>query len=202
MEYEAKPDGRLVAILLIAVAIVPGLIAAELYFPGLQPKFQVSSSSGGSGTPSGGGGTSPVAGVKIIIPSGVNLNHALDFTPSTVVLVIGVNNTVVWRNNDNVIHTASGTNFTGFTTGNIQPGASASYTFNTAGTYPYHCIYHPGMVGTVIVKGSVLSAASTASSGGGGIPEFPFQTAAVVIFTGLVVVSYLLARGGRRAVGS
>jgi plastocyanin len=121
---------------------------------------------------------------------------SLAYDPDVIKVVIGVNNTVVWRNNDNVVHTATGTNFTGFTTGNIKPGNSSSFTFNTAGTYPYHCIYHPGMVGTVIVKGSVVSAVSTASSGGG-IPELPFQFVLVVAFATLLVGSYLLVRRNR-----
>jgi len=160
MEYEAKPDGRLVALLLIAVAVLPGLIAAELYFPGLQPKFQAPSSPGGSGAPSGGGGTTPVAGIKIIIPSGVNLNHALDFTPSTVVLVIGVNNSVTWVNQDTTDHTATfttvpaGVTATSVSASDIPPGTSfGPVTFTVAGTYDYHCQFHPGwMRGTVIVK--------------------------------------------------
>jgi hypothetical protein len=122
----------------------------------------------------------------------------LAYDPDVITVVIGVNNTVVWRNNDNVVHTATGTNFTGFSTGNINPGASVSYTFNTAGTYPYHCIYHSGMVGTVIVKGSVVSAASTASSGGGGIPEFPYQLIATTLFTALVLASYFVVRRNGR----
>jgi plastocyanin len=160
MEYEAKPDGRLVALLLIAVAILPGLIAAELYFPGLQPKFQAPSSSGGSVGPSGGGGTSPVAGVKIIIPNGVNLNHALDFTPSTVVLVVGVNNSVTWVNQDSTDHTATFTVVPGGVTASsvsasdVPPGTSfGPVTFTVAGTYDYHCQFHPGwMRGVIIVK--------------------------------------------------
>jgi len=159
MEYEAKPDGRLVAILLIAVAILPGLIAAELYFPGLQPKFQASSPSG-PGAPSGGGSTSPVAGVKIIIPNGVNLNHALDFTPSTVVLVIGVNNSVTWVNQDTTDHTATftvvpaGVTPSSVSASDVPPGTSfGPVTFTVAGTYDYHCQFHPGwMRGTIIVK--------------------------------------------------
>jgi len=159
MEYEAKPDGRLVAILLIAVAILPGLIAAELYFPGLQPKFQASSS-GGSAPPSGGSGASPVAGIKIIIPNGVNLNHALDFTPSTVVLVIGVNNSVTWVNQDTTDHTATftvvpaGVTPSSVSASDVPPGTSfGPVTFTVAGTYDYHCQFHPGwMRGTIIVK--------------------------------------------------
>jgi plastocyanin len=128
--------------------------------------------------------------VQVSIVSGASTLTTTAYSPDVITVVIGVNNTVVWKNNDNAIHTATGTNFTGFSTGNIQPGATASYTFNTAGTYPYHCIYHTGMVGTVIVKGSAV----TAASGGGGIPEFPYQTIALVVFTVLIAASYLLVR--------
>jgi plastocyanin len=160
MEYEAKPDGRLVALVLIAVVVVPGLIAAELYFPGLQPKFQPPSSSGGAGTSTGGSGSTPVAGVKIILPNGVNLNHALDFTPSTVVLVIGVNNSVTWVNQDTTDHTATfttvpaGVQPSSVSASDIPPGTSfGPVTFSVPGTYDYHCQFHPGwMRGTIIVK--------------------------------------------------
>jgi len=159
VEYEAKPDGRLVALLLIAVVVLPGLIAAELYFPGLQPKFQASSPGGGAAA-SGGGGTPPVAGVKIILPSGVNLNHALNFDPSTVILVIGVNNSVTWVNQDTTDHTATfttvpaGVTATSVSASDIPPGTSfGPVVFTVAGTYNYHCQFHPGwMRGMIIVK--------------------------------------------------
>ena len=159
MEYEPRPDGRLMALLLIAVVVVPGLIAAELYIPGLQPKFQAAPSSGGASTPSG-GGSSSIVGVKVILPNGVNLNHALDFTPSTVVLVIGVNNSVTWVNQDTTDHTAtftvvpSGVTAGSISAGDIPPGTSfGPVTFTVAGTYQYHCQFHPGwMRGTIIVK--------------------------------------------------
>ena len=128
--------------------------------------------------------------VQVSMVSGASTLTTTAYSPDVITVVIGVNNTVVWKNNDNVIHTATGTNFTGFNTGNIQPGASASYTFNAAGTYPYHCLIHPAMVGTVIVKGSAV----TASSGGGGIPEFPYQTIAVIVFVVLIAASYFLIR--------
>jgi plastocyanin len=159
MEYEPRPDGRLLALLLIAVAVLPGLIAAELYFPGLQPKFQVGSSSGSTPPPSG-GSSSSVVGVKVIMPSGVNLNHALNFQPSTIVLVIGVNNSVTWVNQDTTDHTATftsvpaGVTAASVSAGDVPPGTSfGPITFTVAGTYLYHCQFHPGwMRGTVIVK--------------------------------------------------
>lgn len=119
------------------------------------------------------------------------------YSPDVITVIIGVNNTVVWKNNDNAVHTATGINFTGFNTGNMEPGASASYTFNTGGTYPYHCLIHPTMTGTVIVKGSAVSAASA----GGGIPEFPVQLVALTLLTVTILSSYLAVRSRRRLGG-
>jgi len=158
MEYKAQPDRRLVALVLLAVTLVPILVAAELAVPSLQPKFQVAPPSGGG--PSSGGGSTAVAGVKIIAPSGVNLNHALNFQPATIVLVIGVNNTVTWVNQDSTDHTAtftvvpSGVKAASVSAGDIPPGSSfGPVTFATPGTYQYHCQFHPGwMRGTIIVK--------------------------------------------------
>lgn len=158
MEYEARPDRRLVALVMIAVVVIPSLVAAELAVPSLQPRFQVSSPSGGGVTPTGGG--PPVAGVKIMIPNGVNLNHALNFQPVTIVLVIGVNNTVTWVNQDTTDHTAtftivpSGVTPGSVTAGDVPPGTSfGPIAFTVPGTYHYHCQFHPGwMRGTIIVK--------------------------------------------------
>jgi plastocyanin len=36
--------------------------------------------------------------------------------------------------------------------GNINPGASFSRTFQTAGSFPYYCTFHANMVGTVTVQ--------------------------------------------------
>jgi plastocyanin len=74
------------------------------------------------------------------------------FTPDTVTLVIGKNNTVFWTNNDASIHTATSDAAGGFDTGNLNQGQSAQFTFTTPGTYTYHCTYHAWMQGTIIVK--------------------------------------------------
>ena len=38
--------------------------------------------------------------------------------------------------------------------GNITAGTTFSHTFNTAGSFPYHCNIHAGMTGTVVVNAS------------------------------------------------
>ncbi|MGQ0796557.1 MAG: multicopper oxidase domain-containing protein [Methanobacteriota archaeon] len=73
------------------------------------------------------------------------------FNPNPVVVVIGVNSTVVWVNDDNLAHTATDVNGT-FDTSLIQPGQRATVTFTTPGTYEYECLPHPNMRGTIIVQ--------------------------------------------------
>ncbi len=77
------------------------------------------------------------------------------FKPAS--LNVSTGTTVTWTNNDSVTHTV--TSDTGaFSSGDIPPGQTYSYTFNQAGTFAYHCSIHTYMHGTVTVK---------TSSGGG-----------------------------------
>jgi len=94
--------------------------------------------------------------VVVIIPNGAGENLHLGFEPSKITIVIGVNNTVVWKNEDSTWHTAH-SNIPEFNSGLIQPGTSFTHTFQRAGTYPYHCDPHPWMTGVVIVKAAASS---------------------------------------------
>lgn len=67
-------------------------------------------------------------------------------------LTIAVGTTVTWVNDDNVPHTATANTGGGFNTGTINANSSASFTFASAGTVPYHCTIHPGMMGTIVVQ--------------------------------------------------
>ncbi len=74
------------------------------------------------------------------------------YSPKTITVVIGVNNTVVWKNEDTIFHTVTATDGS-FNSGTIFAGQTWSHTFSQAGTYAYYfCQYHPWMKGTVIVK--------------------------------------------------
>jgi plastocyanin len=89
--------------------------------------------------------------VVVIIQNGAGENLHLGFYPSKITIVIGVNNTVVWKNEDSDWHTAH-SNIPEFNSGLIQAGDSFTHTFLRAGTYPYHCDPHPWMTGVVFVK--------------------------------------------------
>ena len=87
--------------------------------------------------------------------------HLCGFSPASITVVIGKNNTVVWKNEDSATHTV--TPVTGSAWGVTQDCKGIlglcqfdtyQYTFSAAGTYQYQCIYHPGMLGEVIVKNS------------------------------------------------
>lgn len=75
--------------------------------------------------------------------------HNLQYSPKTLTVTVGT--TVTWKNTDSVQHSV--TSNTGvFDSGLFSPGGTFTYTFNTAGTYPYYCTIHAGMVGTIIVQ--------------------------------------------------
>jgi plastocyanin len=78
------------------------------------------------------------------------------YKPDSIVLVIGVNDTVTWTNDDPAAHTVSSTNApsscASFNSGNMNSGASYTHTFTVPGTYSYDCRYHSWMTGTIVVK--------------------------------------------------
>jgi plastocyanin len=107
----------------------------------------------GAKPPAGHPGTSTSAlKVSLVIGAGSDTS-SIGYSPKTITVVIGVNDTVSWVNNDNAPHTVTA-NDASFLSGNIAPGGSFTYTFTRAGTYSYHCVYHPWMTGTVVVKSS------------------------------------------------
>ena len=70
-----------------------------------------------------------------------------------VTITVAVGTTVSWKNTDGIAHTSTSDSGV-WDTGNMPAGSTQTTTFNTAGTFAYHCTYHAsmGMRGTVIVK--------------------------------------------------
>ena len=92
----------------------------------------------------------PAGPVVTILPMSGMQENAPYYSPQVVTVVIGVNNTVTWVNNDDVPHTVTASDGS-FNSGNMNAGQSWTHTFTTPGTYNYYCTYHPWMKGTVIV---------------------------------------------------
>jgi len=70
------------------------------------------------------------------------------FNPATITVNKG--DTVVWTNNDSVNHQIAGDGGLGGPV--MNKGQTYSFTFNTAGTFNYHCAIHPSMKGIVVVQ--------------------------------------------------
>jgi plastocyanin len=92
-----------------------------------------------------------------------------DFTFSPGQITVTAGTTVTWVNNDSAPHTATGDGGE-FDTGTINSGGSASITFNTAGTFTYHCEIHPNMTATIVVQ-AADDGGDDGDDGGG--PELP-----------------------------
>jgi plastocyanin len=101
----------------------------------------------------------------VVFPEGSSLVSGSGIEPQVVRVTIGVNNTVMWINQDETSHSvasdyvdpASGA-FDSYAqgTGLIAPGETFQFTFTQPGTYEYYMVPHPHMQGTVIVDPPTL----------------------------------------------
>lgn len=87
-----------------------------------------------------------------------------EFEPGT--LTVAAGSTVTWTNNDTAPHTVTASDGS-FDSGNIDPGETFSFTFETEGTFDYVCSYHPGMAGSVTVTGAADASGDTNAAGDG-----------------------------------
>ena len=96
--------------------------------------------------------------VDINMQAGALTDQSLSvFSPNQVTLVLGVNNTVQFTNQDEtgghtVASYAVPAGASGFSTGLLKLGASYVMTFNVRGTYFYGCTECPWMKGVIVVK--------------------------------------------------
>jgi plastocyanin len=67
-------------------------------------------------------------------------------------LTVNVGDRVTWTNQDTAPHTVTSDTAGVFDVRTEGSGGTGSLTFNTAGTFPFHCTIHPNMKGTMVVQ--------------------------------------------------
>lgn len=100
-----------------------------------------------------------VAGILLVTAAAMAAGNAVSvegfaFNPASIQVNVG--DSITWTNQDAAPHTVTADGGS-FDKPLPASGGTATITFNTAGTFPYHCTIHPNMHGTVVV----LAAAAT-----------------------------------------
>jgi plastocyanin len=75
-----------------------------------------------------------------------------NFSFSPAEITINKGDTIVWQNNDSASHTITSDSGNELDSGTIPSNGKYSHTFNSTGTFDYHCSIHASMIGKVIVK--------------------------------------------------
>ena len=112
---------------------------------------------GGCGGSSGGGSGSsqapkptpkPAAAGPAVKSATIDIK-SFKFKPVTIAVKKG--GRITWTNSDSAAHTATADDRS-FDTQTIDQGKAKSVTFTTAGTFAYHCDFHPFMKATLVVR--------------------------------------------------
>lgn len=123
--------------IIVAVLAVVGVgayyIVSKNYYPNSAPADTAQQS------------TMPISATSVT----VNIQN-FSFNPGTITVRLGTK--VTWVNNDGTTHTITSLSGAGPSSGALNQGDTYSYTFNTAGTFNYHCRIHSSMQGSVIVS--------------------------------------------------
>jgi plastocyanin len=139
----------------IAISAPPYASAQGVTGQGYSNATMTGAGNATNATGSGAGNT----GNSVSIVSGSSSLTTDAYQPNPIQVSVGT--TVTWTNNDAQPHTVtsgsngqpdnkfnSSPNFTPL----LNPGQTFSFTFTQAGDYPYFCMVHPNMVGTVSVS--------------------------------------------------
>jgi len=107
---------------------------------------------------SGGGKTTPTATTAVTGPTQtvtITTDSSGTFTFSPKSLTIPVGTTVIWKNTTQTPHTVTSNDGKAFNSGDstpVAPNTTFSFKFMSAGTFAYHCDFHPYMMATIIVQ--------------------------------------------------
>ncbi len=138
-----RPFVALAGLLLVTVAACSsGSSSGSSSSPAAAPSAAATASAAVSATSSA--NAAPSAKAAIVIDN-------FDFSP--VSLTVNPGQAVTVANHDSTTHTLTATTGNAFNTGDIAPGATATFTApSEPGTYPYICTIHQFMHGTLIVR--------------------------------------------------
>ncbi|HEX4755618.1 MAG TPA: plastocyanin/azurin family copper-binding protein [Candidatus Dormibacteraeota bacterium] len=100
-----------------------------------------------SATPAASAGQAQASGLGTPAEK-VSATAALKFDPSATTAKVG--DVIQWTNTGNVAHNVTFTD-PSLTSGTLNQGDTWQVKFTVAGTYSYHCTFHPGMDGQLTV---------------------------------------------------
>jgi plastocyanin len=130
------------------VILTLAAIAAITYYLGSPPTQPSIGSTNTTGTSQA---------VTIVIPDGVGVNQTLHYLPPSIAVVVGVNNTIVWSDQDtssahDVISVSAPPNGPEWNFENMVAGKDYSVTLTVPGTYSYEMYLPYVVVGMITVK--------------------------------------------------
>ena len=102
---------------------------------------------GSSSTPTYGGGGGGGGGCT----STSNSITIADFSFSPSCTTVPLNTVVTWTNNGPTAHTTTSDVAGQWDSGQMAATNTYPHTFNSAGTFAYHCTNHPTMMATIVV---------------------------------------------------
>ena len=107
--------------------------------------------SGGGGNGGGGGGDVGSKTNGAAAATKFNETDALKYSPTSANVKVG--DVVEWDNGSSVAHNVTFDAYQSITSDTMNNGDTYQVKFTKAGTYQFHCTFHPGMDGSVTVTG-------------------------------------------------
>jgi len=153
-EPSGPPQGLLIGLGILGLILAIAL--ASLFVFNLQPQL-------------GGSGTCQSGDTCIAMPPNAS---SVSFSPINATVGLGINNTVIWTNQDTIQHTVvvcpvgggqicSPSSALAYST-ILSHGDTYQVTFNATGVYHFYCSIHPAtMRGTIVVVGGSNSSTTT-----------------------------------------
>jgi len=99
----------------------------------------------------GGPDEKPATAAPVAAPQAQATVDIMSFKYKPVTVTVRKGGRVRWTNSDSAAHTATADDRS-FDTQTIDKGAARMVSFTTAGTFAYHCDFHPFMKATVVVR--------------------------------------------------